>query len=409
MNIQSVFKKENTIPIVFSFNDEYSKYFAVALQSIIENSNPIDKYDIVALVSDVIKDNQQILLNMIPKNFSLRFFEMNSYISKEFANIKLKTLQYYSADIYFRLFIPFLFKDYKKVLYLDSDIVIETDIKNFDFNIGNYQISAALDTIIPFLNTQSERLEHMKNVLHLENENLYFNSGVLLFNLEKINIEEYKDKLLQAFQVEELLFPDQDILNKIFQNNVKFLSRKWNFNSSPYVNDNFYEHIKGAYKEDFLYAKKQPSLIHFTSKYKPWNHNKNPNYESFWKYARKTPFYEEILYARNLATIVKSAKFMDLYLKIRKNDKIVLWGASLFLEEFLTNYKIETSNIVGIIDANSEKWGKQLGNYTIYAPDNIQTLNPNVVIITIINADYKTDIQQFLDNKCVKTKLVSIL
>lgn len=167
MNIQSVFKKENTIPIVFSFNDEYSKYFAVALQSIIENSNPIDKYDIVALISDVSEDNQQILLNMIPKNFSLRFFEMNSYISKKFANIKLKTLQYYSADIYFRLFIPFLFKDYKKVLYLDSDIVIETDIKNFDFNIENYQISAALDTIIPFLNTQSERLEHIGKILKL--------------------------------------------------------------------------------------------------------------------------------------------------------------------------------------------------------------------------------------------------
>ena len=408
MEIKPIFKGKNVLPIVFAFNDEYSKYFSVALQSLIENSSKNYNYDIVALISNVQEDNKKTLLKMIPNNFSLRFFNMKEYLPVKFKDIELKTLKYYSEDIYYRLFIPFLFKNYEKVIYLDSDIVVEEDIANLYMDLENYKIAAALDTIVPFLELRTDRLEHMKNILNLRNENLYFNSGVLLFNLKNISLSEYVSNLLKALQIDDLLFPDQDILNTIFQDKVKFLPRKWNFNSSPYVNDDFYEQIKGEYKDDFLSARKKPSLIHYTSHYKPWNNNKNPNYEIFWKYARKTPFYEEILYARNQAMIVKSTRFIDLYFKIKNSSNIVFWGASLFLKEFLQMYNIDSTDILGIIDTNPKLWQEKMSNYTIYSPKDLKKLNPDVVIITIINADYRADIQEFIQNEQITTELLTV-
>ncbi len=409
MQIKPVFESEKTLPIVFAFNNDYSKYFSVALQSIIDNSCTNKKYDIIALVTDVNERNKNLISTMLPEHFSIRFFDISECIPIEFKKIHFKILEYYSSDIYSRLFIPFLFQNYEKVLYLDSDIVVEDDISTINYNMQDKTLAAALDTIVPFLGEQKDRTFHMQEVLKLENIEKYFNSGVLLFNLKNMNLQEYKQKLMEAFKVSELLFPDQDILNKIFQNKVDFLPRKWNFNSSPYVNENFYNHITGKYKEDFISARKRPNIIHFTSKYKPWNSNTNDNYERFWLYARKTPFYEEILYARTQMQIINSAKFTDLYLKIKNGKNIILWGASLFLEEFIQAYKIETTNILGIIDSDSSKAGKQIGKYKIYSPEQINCFNVQEVIITIINADYSNDIRTFLEKKHIKAKLTTVL
>ena len=87
MEIKPIFKGKNVLPIVFAFNDEYSKYFSVALQSLIENSSKNYNYDIVALISNVQEDNKKTLLKMIPNNFSLRFFNMKEYLPVKFKDI----------------------------------------------------------------------------------------------------------------------------------------------------------------------------------------------------------------------------------------------------------------------------------------------------------------------------------
>ena len=38
------------------------------------------------------------------------------------------------------------------------------------------------------------------------------------------------------------------------------------------------------------------SVLHFTTGVKPWNNPTMPLSDKFWKYARNTPFYEQILY-----------------------------------------------------------------------------------------------------------------
>ena len=72
-----------------------------------------------------------------------------------------------------------------------------------------------------------------------------------------------------------------------------------------------------------------------------------------------------------------------------KNKKIIFWGASIFLEEFLEKYPLDKSNILGIVDKNPQRWGEFLGKYEIFNPEKINELKPNCIIISIKNLDFK--------------------
>ena len=61
MQIKPVFENKKALPIVFSFNNEYSKYFAVALKSLIDNTNNQLFYDIVVFSSDISERNIKLL------------------------------------------------------------------------------------------------------------------------------------------------------------------------------------------------------------------------------------------------------------------------------------------------------------------------------------------------------------
>lgn len=86
-------------------------------------------------------------------------------------------------------------------------------------------------------------------------------------------------------------------------------------------------------------------------------------------------------------------KINDFYYRIlneqieeNKNKKIALWGASLVLEEILNKYNINKyNNILGIIDKNSNRWGKDFAGYKIYSPEEIKNLDLDTIFLTIKN------------------------
>ena len=83
---------------------------------------------------------------------------------------------------------------------------------------------------------------------------------------------------------------------------------------------------------------------------------------------------------------------MDMYyerlleqIRLVDSGKIVFFGASLFLEDFLNKYPDLNSNILGIIDNDSLKWGNKIGKYTIYPPIKLFEFQPVYIIFTIFN------------------------
>ncbi len=292
--IEPIFEHKNGI--VFAPDNGYIKYFAVALKSLIENSNPNEQYDIVLLASDIDKKNKYHLEKMLPNNFSLRYFDIDNYIKSKF-NLKLNTLQYWSISMWYRIFIPLIMPKYERVAYFDSDICFNQSIDElFKISFNENEILAILDTISPILNYNQSRKQHLTQILGLKKPEAYFNSGVILFNIKKINKQHYINQCLKKIESTNLQFPDQDLLNIVFEGKTKLIPSKYNSQYHfPIFRETDFYYADEEYQKDYLDGFKNPVIVHYTSSRKPWHSPLEKNAEIWWHYARQTPFYEEIL------------------------------------------------------------------------------------------------------------------
>jgi len=324
--------KNNNVNIFFSCDDNYIPFLAVSLCSLKENANKKFNYKIHVLhANSISKENQEkIKCEFNGKKFEVLFDDIVEKV--ESFSEKLHTRDYYSKSTYYRLFIPALYPNLDKALYLDSDICILGDIsKLFNTNLGDNFVGAVTDQAV--MNVK-EFINYVKNRIGVNTEKEYFNAGILLMNLKKlreINFEEVFFKLLQnvTFNVAQ----DQDYLNAICKNNVTYIDASWNV--MPIKNN--LEKI---------------NLIHYNLSYKPW-HADNILYEDiFWNYAKKTSYFNKILEIKNnysIEDIEKCNKQTVNLIKLAQNQadekdeniKINKFISSLFTK----NIKFLDSNI----------------------------------------------------------------
>ena len=96
--------------------------------------------------------------------------------------------------------------------------------------------------------------------------------------------------------------------------------------------------------------------------------------------------HKEVNFLRNKINKLDNDKNILKFLQNNKNKRILLWGASLYLEDLLKNNDFSDFNILGIIDSNTKN-KKQLESYTIYSPDKIKEINADLIISTVYNSN----------------------
>ena len=263
------------IPIFFAVDDTYIPFFAVSLKSLIDNSSEKNKYEIKVLSSNISEENILKIKKYEKENISIEFVDLNNQL-KEIES-KLYTRNYYSNTTYYRLFIPTLYPQYKKVLYLDSDTIILSDVANlYNKQIGDNLLAGVADGAVQTVKVFQDYVEKVVGVIDYNN---YFNAGVLLMNLEELRKYKFQEKFL--YLLEKIKFEvaqDQDYLNRLCKGRIKIINSAWN--KMP---------ITVGKTEN-----EQPKIIHFNLGFKPWHFDDIPYQEHFWHYAKKTEFYEEI-------------------------------------------------------------------------------------------------------------------
>ena len=231
---------------------------------------------------------------------------------------------YITFETYFRFFIPDLFSQYDKVIYLDADILVLDDLQPlYNNDIDDYYIGAVLDKTIEKIRTQTDYIEnypehitynqYFNEKLNLKNYK-YFNAGVLLFNLKKIRECNITERLWDfVVRINPLIYQDQDVLNAIMKEKVKYLENKYNYN---------YNYFQEKNKEEL------PVIIHFVGPYKPWNDSmENLFYLKYWDYAEKSSYWNNELKekAKEYKVVIFQLKifnFIILKLLIRKKQFI---------------------------------------------------------------------------------------
>lgn len=300
-DIAKPFFKEKNIPIVFAANNDFVPIFATCIQSILNYSNIKFNYDFILLHTNINDSNKNELLNMVKDycNVSLRFINVTSIVS----NYKLKANAHISVETYYRFLIQELLSNYKKILYLDCDIIVNCDISElYNINIDGYMLAAARDP--DFLgqinganyNTQ----KYCQEKFLMKDPYNYFQAGVLLLN----NVEMKKAHSLHewlTFASHKYLYNDQDVLNLYCEGRVKYIDMSWNL-----ITDCYHTRIKDVIscapaniQNEYFKARKNPKIIHYAGFMKPWHNPSEDFAHYFWYYSRKTPFYEELLYKMN--------------------------------------------------------------------------------------------------------------
>lgn len=292
----------NVIPIFFAVDDGYIPFLAVSLQSLIKNSSKNYYYSIKILYTSIKEENKKKIKKYETENVKIEFVDLNYYIEE--VKEKLYTRDYYTKTTYFRLFIPDLYPQYDKVIYLDSDIVVLGDIADlYNEEIGNNLVAAAPDDVIQNNPVFQEYAERVVGVADYKN---YFNAGILLMNLDEMRKFKFQSKFLYLLEtIKFSVAQDQDYLNRLCKGRVKILDTIWD--RMPIPTDNISE--------------SDLKIIHYNLVYKPWHFEDVLYKEYFWDYAKETEFYDEILKIKKMYTDEERFRDMEQYKRLKELAK----------------------------------------------------------------------------------------
>ncbi|WP_311753243.1 glycosyltransferase [Proteus columbae] len=226
--------------VAFAVDENYMKPAGVMISSIIKN-NPHGHF-YFHIFTTSIKDDDVHRFKKLENNhcsLCIRFFDENIFS-------QLQTLENLPISMYYRLVIPYALKNITdRVLYLDSDMLCIGDIYSLiELDFNNNIIAAVHDECVPS--------KYIKEI-GLRNDDVYFNSGVIYFNIPKWIGEDILSLFMELIGKRKYNYPDQDVLNLLLNNKVKFLPKY--YNSFFYDDRNIDENV---------------ILLHYAGPSKPW-------------------------------------------------------------------------------------------------------------------------------------------
>ena len=386
-------KTENAIRICMACDDKYAMHCASAVASMIDNHKSEEKLEFFILNSAISKKSQSRLEKLgNTKVSSLKLINVNPL---DFKNCPLPENMHFSLETYFRLKLPDFFPDFDKVLYIDCDVTVLGDVKElWELDIAGVY-AAVCEDIVP--------VEHRREFI---GDFANFNAGVMVINLKKWREDRISQKCFDFIEhhSEKIFFVDQDVLNSMLIPKINYFPRFWNLEYMP-LNDV----VSG------LYSEQEIRLIHHISRMKPWNTPFGHIYaDKYFKYLAKTPWWHHILLlkAGMIAKGVKKSILIYLQnwncknrlIKTVKDRRAVLWGASIFICKIIDEFNPDTDNILGIIDRDSEKRGKKIGKYEIFSPQDLQKLNPDLVVSAVL---FNSKMKEYISDELNKSGITA--
>lgn len=386
--------RKQIVPIVFATDDGYAPYLGVALHSLIVHASVEKEYKVYILYTNLTKEHRRRLCAMCTENVTVECVDVQKETSI-FQSFSGTT--HLRVEATYRLLIAELFPEFDKILYLDCDIIILEDVALlYQMELGEKILGVGEIALA------KEIKIHFQTVLGV-NEETGFNSGVLLINTKKFKEEGIKEKCLNLFLEEwkekekKFIYQDQDVLNITCSGKTKQFSMCWNLewcfytveeekNTKPDLLTESSRQLYEKYKDNV-------KIVHFTSSEKAWERPDLHFADYFWKYARETVFYEEILMN---VTVKKKPKFNTFpWTEISAGSVIVIYGAGQMGQSYLeqmamTNY----CHVAAICDQNAVNIKGSI--LPVIAKEELSFVHFDYIILAILNNDTKEAVRNDL-------------
>jgi len=299
---------ENSVAVVLAADDFYVPYVSTLIGSISKHSSEEYSYDINIFTRDISNENRDILKNEFSylPNFSIRFVDMAPYAA-ELEGIS-SHIEHISIETYFRIFIPDVMTKYQKVLYLDGDIIVNTDIAElYETSVDGYLLAAVRDydmagvynsNNMPVANTiDPTRKDYIDNVLKLKHPYDYFQAGVILFNLDEMRKNLNTKDIIEYATSRHFEYMDQDVLNYFAQNKVKFLDPSWNvlYDWGNWRIENVVSKAPHQMYIEYMNSRREPRIIHYGGARKPWHYPEEDFGVLYWEIAKNSVYIGTII------------------------------------------------------------------------------------------------------------------
>ncbi len=315
---------------LYCCNNAYAPCCGVSILSLLQANTSADEITVYVVYDSVSEENILRLQKTVADFGPTRRLELvdgkqiverlkengiGTYRGGQAANLRLFFTEYISSDV-------------KRLLYLDCDTLICDDLSElFAAEMGTNPVAAVRDAL-----TADYKIKY-----GFKAEDTYFNSGVLLFDVDNWKNGNCSAELLKLFDIPEYRGTnnDQDYLNRLLLNRLTLLSPRYNFQTTHCIfSDKTYFSVcpKESYytEAELQAAREKPAIIHvyrFLGQFVWTENSAHPltgeyiKYlkQSQWKNCGMTPNVKSALFSaeRLLYKILPNPCFFHLFYKMQ--------------------------------------------------------------------------------------------
>lgn len=292
--------------IVCGADDRFAMPLAVTLYSALSNyrgSVPLKVY----IIDGGIRTPNRLRIDRIVGDFGV----VPEWLAPDWQPVqRLAVSDRYPASIYLRLLIPTIMPLWvEKAIYLDSDLIVGANIGDlWDVDLGRNALLAVQDRGAPTVGSPRGLANYRE--LRLDPSTMYFNSGVLILDLQAWRERRLADLVIEyvAAHPKQMRFGEQHALNAALAGGWGALETKWNQQVWAWERDQ----ARGY----------EPGILHFVYTSKPWNpagaHSTNFVFD---RYLKESGWYNTLEWWKYYLPLVVQRQWV-MYLRARRSFSV---------------------------------------------------------------------------------------
>lgn len=256
--------------VLCCFDDGYAPAACVMLTSLFSNDAHLE-FDVHAIADDLSEDRRRAIEALCHDHG--RALHWLTIGKERYSFFGLS--DHFAHAAYFRIFGPELVPS-RKILYLDADLIVQTDIEPLlTLDLCGHLAAAAPD-VFPAAKARSR--------LRLLPRHPYVNTGVLVMDAERWRSEGVAEALVEHYRAHghRLLYADQDLINECLAGRILQIESRWNLLYGDIVTGH-------ASPDDFDVSSFR-GIFHYNTGDKPWSPDAKEPYAALYRfYAARSP------------------------------------------------------------------------------------------------------------------------
>lgn len=271
MNMENI--NDQPIEILVTIDQNYIKPLEVMMYSL--KLNNLEQQMRIWIIYDNISTSALTALQNFGQKIGIQVEALAMNADFTFPE-SLLNLHDYPQEMYFRLLSgKILPSNLHRIIYLDPDILVINSIRSlWDLDLQGKMFAAAVHEGL------TDIMSSINNI-RLGTTTAYFNSGIMLMDLDQMRQKVKLDDLTNAINEhhDTLILPDQDILNYLYGEDIlQIPETQWNYDARAY--SVYLTRSTGEYNLEWVMQ--NTSILHFCGKPKPWQKENHSRFKALY-------------------------------------------------------------------------------------------------------------------------------